>query len=447
MPTIFREVVRVSNAVGTLTFNQDSLTQCDIMDGWGNTPGVDSIIIPNGGAPGAVSGGPWLDKEKYMTFGGAVVRSSRAASLQAADDIRSMFRPGSTLRIERDTPVGTLFMDVRVYDSVIIDETVDEGFRWIAPVSALDPYKYSGSLTGQAGVFAGAPYFRAYLAGTYNSTFDADVAGWTAGASTTLTWTAAQDNIGQGGAMQLTRTGTTGDATATVTSPQTAGQPVVPGQVVQSKGYFKAATVSRSCRLDVKFYTAAGALVSTVAGVANADATGSWTGPVYTTTTVPATAAFAVPAPVIVSAAAGEIHYVEDITMESFRIYNGSNARTYQQAVVSGAYPEAVSMVNAGNEVSRRVTITLVGPLGSGDYVIDNETTGETMLPLVTLDAGRVMVIDCYNKSATVDGVDVTSSIKGDWITLAAGANSIRLLGGVANPDAYMTVDALSAWR
>jgi hypothetical protein len=447
MPTIFREVVRVSANGITLTFNSDSTTQCDIMDGWGNTPSVDSIIVPNGGAAGAVSGGPWLDKEKYMTLGGAVVRPSRAASLTFANDMRAMFRPGSTLRIERDTPIGTLFTDARVYDIVTIDETVDEGFRWVVPVVALDPYKYSGvALTGQAGVFAGAPYFRAYTGDSFNGNFDIDISGWSSLSGAVINWASGQNATGSGGAMQINRSATTGDATAIVNTPLTVAQPVVPGQVVQARGSFKTALTPRTCRVDIRWYDSGGNLVSTFAGATAADTTSAWTS-IVSQATVPASVAFAAPAPVIIAAASGELHYVDDLGMDPFRVYNGSNARIYQQAIVGGAFPEAVSMVNAGNEVSKRVTITLVGPLTSGDYVINNETTDETMLPLVTLDAGRIMVIDCYNKSATVDGVDVTTSIKGEWITLAPGTNSIRLLGGVANPTAFMTVDALSAWR
>jgi hypothetical protein len=57
------------------------------------------------------------------------------------------------------------------------------------------------------------------------------------------------------------------------------------------------------------------------------------------------------------------------------------------------------------------------------------------------------MVLDCFNMTATVDGVDLTAQVAGSWITAAPGTNSIRLLGGSTNAVAHMNVAALAAWR
>lgn len=158
MPTIFREPVTING----MEFNITSQTQIDIMEGWDDTPGVDAIIVPNGGGHGAVSGGLWTKKEKYITLGGMIHRPSRAEAQQAREQLIAAIDNGA-VEIERVTPDGTLYVVARLYDKMGFDWPVEEGFRFVAPMVMLDPHKYVRDATVVTIVaFTGEDWYRIY---------------------------------------------------------------------------------------------------------------------------------------------------------------------------------------------------------------------------------------------------------------------------------------------
>jgi hypothetical protein len=440
---VVRDQVTISNAAASQVFNTSMQWWLDTLDGWEETPSLDVVLVPNGSGAGAYFGATSRPTETAITAGGAILGASRAEAEALTRQLYALFPRNSEIIVER---YGKR-MYCRLYDKIESPLQTPRGFRWTAPLIALDPFKYAPTaVTAQAGLFAGTPYYAAFVAETFNKNFETDVSDWTAGASCAITWASGQNNIGAGGAMQLQRLSTTGNIFADMT-PVTKGLAVVPGQVVTGRGTFKAAATSRSVFVILQFYTAAGAFISAASGTAVADATGSWT-TVTCTATAPATAAWAVVQPNVVSAVASEIHYVDELSLDDYRTYNAASYyRTYTSAGLTPAYPEAASLTNVGDEETRRVTITLTGPLTAGDYAIVNETARDVLVPNVSLDTGRQLIIDNANRSATVDGVDVTDQMFGDWITLLPGANSLRLIGGTNNAVAHMDVAAYAAYR
>lgn len=80
---------------------------------------------------------------------------------------------------------------------------------------------------------------------------------------------------------------------------------------------------------------------------------------------------------------------------------------------------------NAGNAVSFPI-ITLHGALE--DPVLTNETTGDQMSFDYDLPNGSYITIDVYNRTILLnDTTNMRSYLTGDWITLAAGDNYIKL--------------------
>lgn len=140
-----------------------------------------------------------------------------------------------------------------------------------------------------------------------NLTFDSGVDGWTGGNAVVASVATPVRN--GAGAMRLTAIAGADMSGSTATG--TSGVPVTPGATYRLSGWFRTAVTARSCFVRVRFYTAAGALVSTVVSSDVTDSTSGWT-QASTTTVVPATAAFAGVSAVVKVPAAGEQHYVDD---------------------------------------------------------------------------------------------------------------------------------------
>lgn len=140
-----------------------------------------------------------------------------------------------------------------------------------------------------------------------NATFDAGVTDWTGGNAAVAS--VATPVRSGAGAMRLTAIAGADMSGSTPTG--TSGMAVVPGATYRLSGWFRSAVTARSCFVRVRFYTAAGALISTVVSSDVTDSTSGWT-QASTTTVAPATAAFAGVSAVVKVPAAGEQHYVDD---------------------------------------------------------------------------------------------------------------------------------------
>jgi hypothetical protein len=145
--------------------------------------------------------------------------------------------------------------------------------------------------------------------------FETTVGSWTAGANTTRARSTAQFKSGVA-SMSLTSVAA-GNMSAT-TPTGTAGYAVQAGKAYTVLASFRTAVSARSTRVDVVWYTAAGATVSTDTGPTLTDAA-NWTAANHDRlVTAPATAAFAaIVVNVLATGAAAEVHYVDEVYLSA----------------------------------------------------------------------------------------------------------------------------------
>jgi hypothetical protein len=145
-------------------------------------------------------------------------------------------------------------------------------------------------------------------AGTFG-TFEGDVAGWS-GANAAVARSTAQARTG---VASLSATASTA-ANMAAQSGSTGDIAVDPSREYVAEAWVRTAVTSRLCDVRIDWYTAAGAAISTDAGVDVADSTSAWA-QLTMTATSPANAAFARVRVLVFSPAAGEVHYVDDVSL------------------------------------------------------------------------------------------------------------------------------------
>lgn len=103
-----------------------------------------------------------------------------------------------------------------------------------------------------------------------------------------------------------------------------------------------------------------------------------------------------------------------------------------------------VLLVNVGTAPTYPV-FTINGPLASG-WRLENSTTGAEESFDIDLSTGDILTIDNGTRQAYLNGNLVNGLLNGDWWSLAAGGNVIKLFGDY-NATASFTVTAVSRWR
>lgn len=116
------------------------------------------------------------------------------------------------------------------------------------------------------------------------------------------------------------------------------------------------------------------------------------------------------------------------------------------QDVPTGPYPLSLTLDSDGDAQSSRVTVEVTGPLDAGDWFLWSETTNTQCWAEVSIADGQTLVIDAYDKSATMSGSDVTHLMYGDWPVLSPGQNTFRLAAGT-DSSAYCEITALEAYE
>lgn len=126
---------------------------------------------------------------------------------------------------------------------------------------------------------------------------------------------AASTAVARTGSYSMAVTATAaGNALASNGNGNSNAVPVFPGTMYTCSAWLRAATQSRGVQAGINWYTSGGAYISSsFPGPVN-DTTSGWVQSAVSAA-APATAAFANPVVQIVSAAAGEVHYVDDATM------------------------------------------------------------------------------------------------------------------------------------
>ena len=132
----------------------------------------------------------------------------------------------------------------------------------------------------------------------------------------------------------------------------------------------------------------------------------------------------------------------------SGRVYDdATSGRVYVIDVEGGAgVADLVSMVNEGN-ADAYPTIIIRGPLLRNTWQLVNETTGEVQWFEIDLSSGVELTINNLQQTATIGEQSVDYYLRGDWIRLIPGVNTLRLSTAEDNPDAGITVRGAHTWR
>ena len=136
--------------------------------------------------------------------------------------------------------------------------------------------------------------------------------GWVAATNCSIARSTAQASDGTA-SLQITATAS-GDAIASTTTATAFA--VIPNSDFSAICSFRAGTTSRSCQVGIRWLTSAGATISTSYGTAVTDSSSAWT-TAQVSAVAPATAALAQVFTKVVSAGAGEVHYVDKIALHA----------------------------------------------------------------------------------------------------------------------------------
>lgn len=142
------------------------------------------------------------------------------------------------------------------------------------------------------------------------SSLETDIIGWAATTNVTIAVSATQAAHG----VNSLRLSSVAAGTMTAqTSGATNGFPVLPGvSYVARASFHKGVATARQVRIDISWYTAAGALVSTSTGTSSLEGA-AWTEVTVTATAPPTAALGSVVANVVATGGALELHYVDKI--------------------------------------------------------------------------------------------------------------------------------------
>jgi hypothetical protein len=196
-------------------------------------------------------------------------------------------------------------------------------------------------------------------------TFDTDINGWL-GANATLARVTTPTQSGAG-ALRLTASsaadmyGTPSNLTADMV-------PVVPGQTVHVEAYSRAATTTRSTRVEIQWYDSGGVSLSVSTGTATANSNAAW-GLREMSAEAPANAAYMRPRGYVISPALGEQHYWDSFKVNTgttdYELTNGST--TYWRARVK-LLDGGISEWSSWAEITRDNKPSIVDDTGTTIY-------------------------------------------------------------------------------
>jgi len=166
-----------------------------------------------------------------------------------------------------------------------------------------------------------------------NSSFETNITGWEGDNNATPSWDTTQAYVGTASLKMTSNAGgdmkvrlLTGAPTGATSGYQQTLVPVTVGVTYQATVMFRATSVARLCRVDIRWFTAAGAFISTSVGSAVTDSTSGWMVN-SVTAAAPATAAYAAVVPVVLATGgAGEVHFIDFVT------FSAEIAQGYQSA-------------------------------------------------------------------------------------------------------------------
>jgi hypothetical protein len=150
-----------------------------------------------------------------------------------------------------------------------------------------------------------------------SASFDAGNGTWVSSVNSTHALVTSTSRTGAG-CMSITATasGNANVAHVTAGSITTGGLACVATDIIHAECWVKAATTVRAISVGAEFYTSGGTLISSAYGQALNDSTSAWTR-IIGTINAPATAAYCRMSVKVASAAAGEVHYIDDAILRN----------------------------------------------------------------------------------------------------------------------------------
>lgn len=226
----------------------------------------------------------------------------------------------------------------------------------------------------------------------------------------------------QAGTADLKLTSTAGgDMKARLGNTYDYGVPVTVGTTYVGSAYFRTAVDARTCRLQIRWYDAAGGLISTTTGADITDASGSWTR-AEVSAAAPALAAFAVLVAFVAGTGAGaEIHYAC-----AFQFEAGGSATAWETNRDIKIYMLPVRTNHVPNPGAETNTTGWAGTNAALARVTSEHQTGVAALRL-TSSAGGTM--DAHTTTGTGGfPVDEESTYTGSaYFKAAATGRSCRV--------------------
>lgn len=337
---------------------------------------VNEVVVPNGNT---------------VTAAGAVTISA----LIAGADGSSLGSPGGPVElIDILDYVSSITMVAATINGVDAESDADylnrlvEQFRLLTITPVL-PSEFAALAKSVSGVY------RAVAIDLYNpnhnlltanqASVETDATGWAAITNVNIAQTAAQ---AQSGTKSLSMSSVAGGAMAADTTPITT-VPAVPGETYTGRASVRSAVSARNCRVNLKFYTAASALIGAASnGAQVADTTVGWT-EIFCTAVAPLTTAYVrVEVEVLATGGAAEVHYVDEAQLRHGTTKNWA----------AGGSPET------NNE--KYVTVVALDSNGAG---VSSPIKGEIETLLESLRETNFVV---GTTNPTVNEINVTVQVK-----------------------------------
>jgi len=260
-----------------------------------------------------------------------------------------------------------------------------------------------------------------------NAGFEGGIGTWLGAGNGTPAATGAQFHSGSG-ALQLTSVaaGTMTAAHCNAANIASQGMPCQPGDSVPVSAWFRAAVSPRTCQAGGQFYDGTGTVISSLyAASPVTDSMSAWTQHAGTVTAPAGAANVRSSQQVLSTAAASEVHYVDDVTLQPGSA--GVQVNDTQGFRFPASQAQADMLITANGTLRPRWTARLYGPAVGPKLTRDD--TGQTFdfTDALVLGPGQYVELDFRAQTARLLS-DPNQSVMGlvnfasyDWFPLDPG--------------------------
>lgn len=260
------------------------------------------------------------------------------------------------------------------------------------------------------------------------SSVETDTTGWSADVNAVIARSTAAALYGS--ASLSVTSSASGDMSAFAGPIPASSAAVQAGHSYTATAAFRSAVSSRSCRVDLRWYNAAVALISTTTGTTSADTTTGFT-TVTTTATAPVGAVWGVVVVVILATgAAAEVHYVDGVGLfENANLLDGdsSDFETALGGWVAGTQATIANSTTFAMQGTHSMAVTYAGTGASGYAYTPIGTAGMRVV------AGRTYQATVHARSTLASGTARQLRLWIQWFDAAGVALSVSI-GSYATP-------------